>query len=86
MTYEEAIREAELEFGYSRDMDENPERQDELLQLIVESLKKQTPIKSKYMSYEDIDGRWDGKSCPLCHSMCGHIKDKYCPECGQALK
>lgn len=101
MTYEEAIKEAEIQINvyenmilYNKDFEpkndnSNYEHKIEFLKIAIEALEKQVPKEPNY----EGDGYWDGELvydtwiCPNCGKYYEVDYDdyKYCPECGQAI-
>ena len=101
MTYEEAIKEAEIQFDvyesmilYNKDFEpkndnSNYEHKIEFLKIAIEALEKQVPKEPNYEGDGYSDGKlvYDTWICPNCGKYYEVDYDdyKYCPECGQAI-
>ena len=101
MTYEEAIKEAEIQFDvyesmilYNKDFgpkndNSNYEHKIEFLKIAIEALEKQVPKEPNYEGDGCSDGElvYDTWICPNCGKYYEVDYDyyKYCPECGQAI-
>ena len=101
MTYEEAIKEAEIQFDvyesmilYNKDFEpkndnSNYEHKIEFLKIAIEALEKQVPKEPNYEGdgYSDGELVYDTWICPNCEKYYEVDYDdyKYCPECGQAI-
>lgn len=101
MTYEEAIKEAEIQFDvyesmilYNKDFEpkndnSNYEHKIEFLKIAIEALEKQVPKEPNYEGdgYSDGELVYDTWICPNCGKYYEVDYDdyKYCPECGQAI-
>ena len=101
MTYEEAIKEAEIQINvyenmilYNKDFEpkndnSNYEHKIEFLKIAIEALEKQVPKEPNYEGdgYSDGELVYDTWICPNCEKYYEVDYDdyKYCPECGQAI-
>lgn len=101
MTYEEAIKEAEIQINvyesmilYNKDFEpkndnSNYEHKIEFLKIAIEALEKQVPKEPNYEGdgYSDGELVYDTWICPNCGKYYEVDYDdyKYCPECGQAI-
>ena len=101
MTYEEAIKEAEIQINvyesmilYNKDFEpkndnSNYEHKIEFLKIAIEALEKQVPKEPDYEGdgYSDGELVYDTWICPNCGKYYEVDYDdyKYCPECGQAI-
>ena len=101
MTYEEAIKEAEIQINvyenmilYNKDFEpkndnSNYEHKIEFLKIAIEALEKQVPKEPNYEGDGYSDGKlvYDTWICPNCGKYYEVDYDdyKYCPECGQAI-
>lgn len=76
--------------SYSIEHQQKAENQTELMNITIEALEKQIPIKP----YFEGDGYWNGEivydtwACPYCgiYYETGYEEYDYCPNCGQAIK
>ena len=101
MTYEEAIKEAEIQINvyenmilYNKDFEpkndnSNYEHKIEFLKIAIEALEKQVPKEPNYEGdgYSDGELVYDTWICPNCGKYYEVDYDDYkcCPECGQAI-
>lgn len=101
MTYEEAIKEAEIQINvyenmilYNKDFEpkndnSNYEHKIEFLKIAIETLEKQVSKEPNYEGdgYSDGELVYDTWICPNCGKYYEVDYDdyKYCPECGQAI-
>ena len=101
MTYEEAIKEAEIQINvyenmilYNKDFEpkndnSNYEHKIEFLKIAIEALEKQVLKEPNYEGDGYSDGKlvYDTWICPNCGKYYEVDYDdyKYCPECGQAI-